>query len=493
MLWIVHIFAFLFYAVGIVNGDDESHLNNTNSNNGSIIQQDAHSRNFQYQGVTIGGWLVLEPYITPSLFLEFNSTNGTTEADIPNDEYHFCEKLGYEEAERRLRHHWDTFYNASDFEVIKLYGLNMVRIPVGYWSFHKLDNDPYVYGAQEYLDKAIGWAYDNDLKVWVDLHGVPGSQNGFDNSGLRNLGYPGWFNETEYMDTTYRVLNTIYDKYGGYNMSQQYPNTVIGIEVVNEPLTPQLDIEDIEEFYNNTYQDSRRIQRVNNTIVFSDAFQSIGYWSNFRNYTENTENLTSSNYNLMIDHHHYEVFTSGALEMSIDDHLNSIKSYSSAVGDELDIHPAIVGEWLAALTDCTPWLNGVGIGTRYEGTDPYDNDKIGDCHNINDFDTWSDDKRKGYRKFVEMQLDQYSTKMNGWIFWCFKTEATIEWDFKRLVELELMPSPLDDRKYIINGTDIEKNDSDDDNDDDSDKEDLGSINYPSNLLLLTLLLWFVLL
>lgn len=33
-------------------------------------------------------------------------------------------------------------------------------------------------GADVYLDKAIGWARKNEMKVWVDLHGAPGSQNG---------------------------------------------------------------------------------------------------------------------------------------------------------------------------------------------------------------------------------------------------------------------------------------------------------------------------
>ena len=33
-------------------------------------------------------------------------------------------------------------------------------------------------GAEAHLDKAIGWARKNGMKVWVDLHGAPGSQNG---------------------------------------------------------------------------------------------------------------------------------------------------------------------------------------------------------------------------------------------------------------------------------------------------------------------------
>lgn len=478
----------LGYSVNALNAlQSRSNISNV------TVQLDTTSRNFQLQGVTIGGWLLLEPYVTPSLFLEFNSTGtNKSESNIPIDEYRFCEKLGYDEAEARLKEHWDSFYNESDFEDIKNLGLNMVRIPIGYWAFEALEDDPYVYGAQEYLDKAIEWAYNNDLKVWIDLHGVPGSQNGFDNSGYRDIGYPGWFNSTENVDLTYKVLKHIYHKYGSFGMTKKYPDTIIGIEVVNEPLSPQISIQNILDFYENTYHDARYIQQTNNTIVFHDAFKELGYWDDFLTFQSNNTNLTSNNYNIMIDHHHYEVFTAGALKMNITQHLNSIKSYSKGVKRELKSHPAVVGEWLAALTDCTPWLNGVGLGSRYEGTAPYDNDRIGSCSDINDFSKWSKERKKNYRKYIEMQLDQYESQMNGWIFWCYKTETSIEWDLSRLVDLGLFPQPLDDRKYIINGTDTDPAVQPKDNDDDgNDKKNGGGMLLVSTAVLILFIVQFL--
>lgn len=424
----------------------------------ALLQQSVNAASFKYRGVALGGWLVLEPYITPSLFLPFNSS------DIPVDEYHFCKQLGPEEALKQLETHWQTFYNQSDFERIKGYGLNMVRIPIGYWAFEKLPGDPYVMGAQKYLDKAIEWAAENDLKVWVDLHGVPGSQNGFDNSGLRNIGYPGWFNHTENLSLTHKVLKQIYTKYGNINNSSStlYQETVIAIEVVNEPLGPLLDMNKVKQFYSETYKDARELQLINNTIVFHDAFQPMGYWNTFKNLPQISNNITNTtlkNYNILIDHHRYEVFSSGALNETIAQHLLLIESFAQDIGDEQLHHPAVVGEWLAALTDCTPWLNGVGLGSRYEGQEPYTNSRIGDCSNINNWSKWSKEQKKNYRKFVEMQLDQYSNHTQGYIFWTFKTETTIEWDFERLVQYEIMPQPLDSRKYIFNGTDTDKSKS----------------------------------
>lgn len=426
--------------------------------NSSVIQ--TNLSDFQYKGVSIGGWLVLEPYITPTLFNATLLSNETAD-DIPVDEYHYCEKLGEEEATKRLTEHWESMYNESDFEEIKKYGLNMVRIPIGYWSFEKMDGDPYVSGAQEYLDKAIEWSRNNDLKVLIDLHGVPNTQNGFDNSGLRNLGYPGWQNKTEYINHTYNVLQQIYEKYGTGEYAREYNDTIIGIEVVNEPFNPDLD--KLKDFYIESYNDARNIQFVNNTIFFQEAFQQIGYWDDFiadgevnitstANGTNGTITKTADFENVIIDHHHYEVFSESQIALNVSTHLDNIKNYASSIGKSTT--RSIIGEWSAALTDCAPWLNGVGLGSRYEGTSPYTNDRVGSCADFTRSpENWSKQQKKDYRRFVEMQLYQYGNNSQGWIFWCWKTEAATEWDFRALVKNDIIPQPLDNFKYVKNGVD----------------------------------------
>jgi glucan 1,3-beta-glucosidase len=66
-------------------------------------------------------------------------------------------------------------------------GLNHIRIPIGFWAYDVSGGEPYVQGAAEYLDRAIGWARKYNVKVILDLHGAPGSQNGYDNSGVRGV------------------------------------------------------------------------------------------------------------------------------------------------------------------------------------------------------------------------------------------------------------------------------------------------------------------
>ena len=83
------------------------------------------SKPYKLRGVNLGGWLVLEKWITPSLFTGLKATDETT----------WCAELGKVEATRRLHRHWNTFITREDFAWLKQAGINAVRLPVGHWIF----------------------------------------------------------------------------------------------------------------------------------------------------------------------------------------------------------------------------------------------------------------------------------------------------------------------------------------------------------------------
>ena len=58
-------------------------------------------------------------------------------------------------------------------------------------------------GLLAHLLQAATWAEELGMAVVVDLHGAPGSQNGFDNSGRR--GKVHWL-EGEHVERTLRVI-----------------------------------------------------------------------------------------------------------------------------------------------------------------------------------------------------------------------------------------------------------------------------------------------
>ena len=94
-------------------------------------------------------------------------------------------------------------------------------------------------------------------------------------------------------------------------------------------------------------------------------------------------------------------------------------------------------------------LNGVGLGARYDGSWAKDNEKshyINSCTNNENVALWSEERKQDTRKFIEAQLDAFEMT-GGWIMWCYKTEDSIEWDVEKLIQHNLFPQPINDRKY----------------------------------------------
>merc|ERR1719469_1350867 len=70
--------------------------------------------NVAMRGTNIGGWQVLEPWITPSMFYRFLGKTHTE--GVGMDQYTFCEALGPEVGNAVLREHWDTWITEETFK-----------------------------------------------------------------------------------------------------------------------------------------------------------------------------------------------------------------------------------------------------------------------------------------------------------------------------------------------------------------------------------------
>ncbi|KAI9841441.1 MAG: exo-1,3-beta-glucanase [Sclerophora amabilis] len=373
------------------------------------------------RGLNLGGWLVLEPWITPSIFQKLDGVK---------DEYSLTEKLGKEKSYDILRPHWETWITEPDFHQIKDWGFNLVRIPIGYWAYQRYKGDPYVDGAADYLDKALGWARNAGLKVMVDLHSAPGSQNGYDNSGEKKdfLG----FQHDESTDVTLNVLQEMSDRYA----DQQ--DVVVAIELLNEPFGPDLDMDKLKQFYRDGYGKVRG--KSDTPVVIHDAFEEASYWNGFL--TPEDDNAQ----NVILDHHEYQVFEDEKIQWPNWKHRQEVCNMQSKYqGSDKFV---VIGEWSAAQTDCAPALNGYGIGSRYEGLYP-NSTGVGPCGSINWIDEWDQQLKDDTRGYIEAQLQVYERSTRGWIFWTFKTEASAEWDVTRLINYGVFPQPLDDRKFDI--------------------------------------------
>lgn len=361
-------------------------------------------------------------WITPSVF----DNVGRPEVV---DEYTLGQTLGHDAALDVLRKHWDTWCTWQDFKKIKDAGFNAVRIPIGFWAYNTFGT-PYVQGAAVYVDAAIDWARGLGLKIIIDLHGAPGSQNGYDNSGQR-MAAPTW-GSGDTVKQTLQVLQTISNKYA----QQQYQDVVIGIQLLNEPLIGRLDEGTVRQFYRDGYGQTRTVS--DTPVILHDGFKPPNTWNAFLTPSDNNAQ------NVAIDHHEYQVFDFTEVAWQPWQHrqavCNNAESYNGA--DKW----TFVGEWTGAMTDCAKYLNGRGVGARYDGSYP-GSSHVGSCAWQNDVNQWPQTYKDDTRGYIEAQMTAYEAKTQGWFFWNFKTEGAAEWDLFRLLDAGVFPQPLDNRKF----------------------------------------------
>lgn len=94
----------------------------------------------------LGGWLLLEPWITPSIFKTAIAQAGATKGKKIIDEYTLSKYYGANRTAEILKSHWDTFYTFKDIQAIKKAGFNQIRIPIGHWAVDLASDEPYAQG-----------------------------------------------------------------------------------------------------------------------------------------------------------------------------------------------------------------------------------------------------------------------------------------------------------------------------------------------------------
>lgn len=328
------------------------------------------------RGVNLGGWLVLEKWMTPTVF----------HGSDAEDEYNLCLGLS-NKAAAILNQHRETFITANDFSWIKERGLNAVRLPVGYWALEA--PKPYV-EASRFVDFAFEQAQRNSLKLILDLHGAPGSQNGWDHSG--RSGKIGWPKSPDNIKETLRVLESFAQRYG------KHP-ALFGIELLNEP-GPEISIEILKNFYQDAYSRIRKYAGTEVAILFHDSFRAMS-WKNFMKEPEYK--------NVFIDTHLYQSFGEADRERNAQEQivfaLNRKNILEEMQREEL---PTFVGEWSLALP-----------GHSLRGLSPFQNSLVTGA-------------------YADAQLLSFEHS-SGWFFWSYKLESDSQWNFRYCIQRGWLP------------------------------------------------------
>ncbi len=235
------------------------------------------------------------------------------------DEYSL---LKTESGQAKIQHHHQTFITEEDFKWLKAHDIEIIRLPFGWWVFD--DFEPWV-GHIEQLDFTINMAEKYHLKLLLDLHGLPGSQNGSDHSGQINGDK--WLHPVN-LNLTSKVLTKITTRY-------RSSTAFWGIEVANEPKVTLLNRHKILDFYHQIYAKLIDICP-DKKIIFSD-----GYKTDFFNCR-----LPKG---AILDKHHYQLFSDKLKNMLFSEHLDWAKKQRPIIEDLANCQPIIIGEWSLGL------------------------------------------------------------------------------------------------------------------------------------------------
>ena len=331
-----------------------------------------------WRGVNLGSWLVLEKWITPAVFADTTAT----------DEYTLCQTLGKDKAAARLQRHRETWITADDFKWLAARGLNAVRLPVGYWILE--ENPPFISG-RETLDWAFRTAKANGLGILLDLHGAPGSQNGWDHSG--RAGTLGWHTNPENIAHTLRVVEDLAAHCKPYD-------NFIGLELLNEPRWDvPLDI--LKTYYQDAYARVRRhVGKERAAVVIHDGFRPDA-WGHFMQEPQYS--------NVLLDTHLYQCYTEEDRKRDIYAHLEIAGLERKRQLDRMQQQlGGIVGEWSCALDpQSLRGLSGFALDAAL-------------------------------RAYGSAQVISYETT-RGWFFWTYKTEGGGGWSFRDCVKQGWLP------------------------------------------------------
>lgn len=204
-------------------------------------------------GLNLGGWLVAEKWMTPSLFKNSEARN----------EYELAQKST---GKKRLKAHHEQFITEQDIAWIKRQGIELVRVPIGHWIFG--DAPPYV-GSINRLDWLMQMAQKYNLQVLLTLHGAPGAQNAEAHSGSGNWPRRSsvWLDDKLSQADAIAVLKRLAKRYGSNRQ-------LWGIELLNEPLVDIFGIK-LVRFYRQAALAIHPLLHKNVNIVFSDGFHPL--------------------------------------------------------------------------------------------------------------------------------------------------------------------------------------------------------------------------
>ncbi len=266
------------------------------------------------RGINLGGWLIPEPWLTPAVFAS-------------TDTHDLHSLLQSKRGREAYLHHIETFITKHDFDWLHDQSIELIRLPIGYWNIES--EEPYI-ALYEKIDWVMQQAAQRNIRVLLDLHGAPGSQNGYNHSGRQ--GNADWWRNRTYRQRTLKIIRDIGVRYGS-------SPALWGIEILNEPRMPWWGYGMLLRFYRTTYRELRTVLKPGTWIIFHDAFHPILLTGSLKRQID---------YPVALDIHWYGFPTQRVKTIRFTTYLRLQTIYLRALVWWVGLwQPVIIGEWSA--------------------------------------------------------------------------------------------------------------------------------------------------
>ena len=230
--------------------------------NGKIV--DKNNQPIFLKGCNTGNWLMLEMWM-------LNYAGKGIE-----DQHEFIETLehrfGKEKAEELMDVYRFNWIKENDFEIIKSFGMNTIRLPFDYKLLMDSDTKPFKLKSDswEWLDLAIKIAKEKNLYVILDMHGAPGRQSGMDHSG--RVGHNKLWSNKGFQDQTAWLWKQISNRY-------KNESAVAAYDLLNEPWGSNE--KNLKKVVLKCYKEIRKNDD-NHIIIFPGHTSGIDFYQNIK-------------------------------------------------------------------------------------------------------------------------------------------------------------------------------------------------------------------
>ncbi len=342
----------------------------------------------EIRGVNLGGLFIVEPWMASTAWNTIGCADQKSEFDC-------VVKLGQERANQAFADHWSTWITASDLDLMKSYGLNTIRVPIGYWIKEDVvykDSEHFPQGALTHLETLCGWASDRNMYIILDLHGAPGAQD-------KQQAFTGQYSQSAgfYVDWQYQRAYDVLHWLTNIVHTNSAFRGVGSIEVLNEPQQDGGASTLTSHYYPGAMNAIRSaesalgIQPANGLhVMMMDGKWGAG---------DPNSNMKNQLTNAAYDNHRYIKWDS-SVAATPEAYLRA-SCHDNVSGN----WPLVVGEWSLSVGDSVQWSAAFDLNAQ----------------------------KQWYKRWWAAQVMAYE-KQDGWVFWNWKAElGDYRWSYKDAV------------------------------------------------------------